>query len=491
MVPATLPSTLEVFSVLGKPRVVRGAETFHGAAEIVALGSRPTMWLESRCFLLKGVHGRNVLINTGPNLYPGERSSLVFQLGHRFGISPDQVDLVVLSDLTAPHAGGVGLFPNARYLASAESLAANYDSQTVQFLQTSGRLTLLETGARHADVLSPEIEILWSHGVTPGQIHPILPSAHGSLIVGGSLFPGYTLAPEFGYAHAADLDKMAAERRHFLSLALERGAWLAHSMDPVVEGVRPWGSGHNITMHKALDLHWPLPLWPIESGTFDTPHFAGSWALGQGDEKKEQQDTVRTHFCGGDEFYLLADGHRAWGAEVSHWAVTLFPEQWQAVRPVGQGKMVDAIRLAVKELDRQIIDHLERADGADGGTTFLGVVASEQGACLVHVGDSRAYQVSPRDGTIRQLTEDHRVDNYLTSSLGNSRPLKHVDIHPLDEIPSGDFLVLVSDGFEAIPEVCLRDLVLQTPAESAAVAMIQSMYGYSPDNVSVIVLREK
>ncbi len=190
--------------------------------------------------------------------------------------------------------------------------------------------------------------------------------------------------------------------------------------------------------------------------------------------------------------FVVADGmggHLA-GEVASQWAVqTLKRELAPLFRPqdpsvtrrldaealgsVGQGA---TIRLAETDLARMLGHAVERANqvllgyahkhpdeaGGMGSTLTLAVV--EDGRLTVaNVGDSRAYLW--RDGSLRQLTEDHSVPGALlkqgriTVEEAHEHPHRHilyrclglkpnleVDIYPAVELRPGDTLMLCSDG---------------------------------------------
>ena len=96
------------------------------------------------------------------------------------------------------------------------------------------------------------------------------------------------------------------------------------------------------------------------------------------------------------------------------------------------------------------------------GTTFVGVMWSEDEAVIAHVGDSRAYRI--RNGAIEQFTEDHSLlndykkiqkmtpeeeeafphKNIIVRALGMKEAVL-VDIQRTDPAP-GDIFLLCSDG---------------------------------------------
>lgn len=99
------------------------------------------------------------------------------------------------------------------------------------------------------------------------------------------------------------------------------------------------------------------------------------------------------------------------------------------------------------------------------GTTLVGAVVLNSGkAYLVNVGDSRAYLISHKNGTIRQITNDHSlVESYvragmITKEQARVHPQKNIITRALGAehtvnadsfevtLSRGDMLLLCSDG---------------------------------------------
>lgn len=95
--------------------------------------------------------GKNILFDTGNALeaaidpvkhwgevvnayYPlmEEKDYVVNQLKNILGIKPEYIDYVILSHLHLDHAGGVGEFPNATYIAHKKEIQWAFDSECAQ-----------------------------------------------------------------------------------------------------------------------------------------------------------------------------------------------------------------------------------------------------------------------------------------------------------------------------------------------------------------------
>jgi protein phosphatase len=137
----------------------------------------------------------------------------------------------------------------------------------------------------------------------------------------------------------------------------------------------------------------------------------------------------------------------------------------------GENDILDDLRHAVEAANRVIHEHGQANPELRGmGTTVTAVVIRDGDAFFAHVGDSRAYLL--RDGTIRQLTQDHslvaqlvehrhitpeqaKVDprrNVVTRSVGVGAEVD-VDTAQLEEpLLAGDTVLLCTDGLHGLIE---------------------------------------
>lgn len=149
----------------------------------------------------------------------------------------------------------------------------------------------------------------------------------------------------------------------------------------------------------------------------------------------------------------------------------------------------------------------DRPEVAGMGTTLTLVELGEDGVGrFAHVGDSRAYLL--RDGTLRQLTEDHTVvaEYVSTGKLSREEALTHPQRSMLtralgltqsllvdefeEPLGDGDRLLLCSDGVNAM----LDDLEIaeslgpDSPEESAWELVEAANAAGGNDNITVLVL---
>ncbi|MBR6106569.1 MAG: serine/threonine-protein phosphatase [Oscillospiraceae bacterium] len=143
------------------------------------------------------------------------------------------------------------------------------------------------------------------------------------------------------------------------------------------------------------------------------------------------------------------------------------------------------------------------------GTTLVGIFARNDVACIVNIGDSRAYLLSA-DGGIRQLTTDHTVvqllyeqgvisaeerathvrRNELIRAVGvSSRVLSDTQTIPLQQ---GDMLLLCSDGlYGMVPEQEIEKICRSSPPDQVPETCIaKANAAGGKDNISVILLTQ-
>jgi protein phosphatase len=200
--------------------------------------------------------------------------------------------------------------------------------------------------------------------------------------------------------------------------------------------------------------------------------------------------------------YAVADGmggHR--GGEV---ASKLALETVEALARSGKGGLAQQVR----EANRAVFDRSMTDRAVSGmGTTLTGAVIDDEGAHIVHVGDSRAYLL--RAGALRQLTEDHTLVNRMVKA-GEITP-EEAEVHPhrnvvtrvigtepdvrVDEedVPllEGDRLLLCSDGLTSMVTVeQIRAILESNPsAQDAATRLVRAANRAGGiDNITVIVV---
>lgn len=185
------------------------------------------------------------------------------------GLSPDDIDVVVLSHLHFDHAGGLLssfeqgaslLFSRAQFVVGAAAWAralhphardrASFIPTLNEQLSASGRLHVLD-GPR-SDLLGPAWTFSTTNGHTPGLLHAELATPEGPLAFASDLVPGvpWVHAPiTMGYDRFPET--LIDEKTVFLSDLSERGGRLFFTHDPEVAAARVVHTGTRFTIDSA------------------------------------------------------------------------------------------------------------------------------------------------------------------------------------------------------------------------------------------------
>jgi len=166
------------------------------------------------------------------------------------------------------------------------------------------------------------------------------------------------------------------------------------------------------------------------------------------------------------------------------------------------------LKAAFKLANRQIANAM--ADSADlrgMATTASAVLVGKTSACVGHVGDSRVYAL--RDGTLRQITEDHSwVEEQvragtMSASAARQHPWRNVvtralsggndpEIDTVELSPArGERFLLCSDGLSGVVphDTIARILSGSDGLEAMCEQLIAAANeGGGPDNITVLVL---
>ncbi len=144
------------------------------------------------------------------------------------------------------------------------------------------------------------------------------------------------------------------------------------------------------------------------------------------------------------------------------------------------------------------------------GTTIVGGVIRNSGSgYIINVGDSRAYRISRRSGTIQQITKDHSLveelvsfgaitpeqakthpqRNVITRALG-SEPTVEADYFEFS-LQSGDVLLLCSDGLSnTVSDLEMLDYAKEFPEPErlCRALMSKALNRGARDNVTVVAV---
>ncbi len=126
--------------------------------------------------------------------------------------------------------------------------------------------------------------------------------------------------------------------------------------------------------------------------------------------------------------------------------------------------------------------------------TFSSVIIKSTTAHILHVGDSRVYRL--RNGTLKQLTEDHRVwvssdKSYLSRALGMNQQMD-IDYHSVTA-EEGDIFLLATDGiYEFTDSKFIIDKINhhKTNLDQAAQDIVSEAHQQgSDDNLTVQIIK--
>ncbi len=217
--------------------------------------------LATNCTLVE-THNLRVLIDTGYGTKLSEKEHEIYATGSAggvveslkaIGLSPDDIDIVVLSHLHFDHAGGgtkrvedgtiVPTFANARYCiqrkeweAATSGLpewVASYPVENFACLAESGQLELIDGEAE----IAPGVRGIWTGGHSPGH-QLIAVESEGQLgVYLGDLCPTWNhLRQMWCMAYDAHVTQVRKKKPEILGWLADQDAWLLSDHDPV----RPW-----------------------------------------------------------------------------------------------------------------------------------------------------------------------------------------------------------------------------------------------------------
>ena len=153
--------------------------------------------------------------------------------------------------------------------------------------------------------------------------------------------------------------------------------------------------------------------------------------------------------------------------------------------------------------------HFDEAFDGMGTTVVGGVIKYNGNGYIINVGDSRAYHISRRGNSIRQITRDHSLVEELmeagaiTKEQARTHPKKNVITRALGtenkvdcdyfefSLQSGDVLLLCSDGLSNIVSDlemldCVREF--QEPEPLCRALMSKALNRGARDNVTVVAV---
>lgn len=181
---------------------------------------------------------------------------------------------------------------------------------------------------------------------------------------------------------------------------------------------------------------------------------------------------------------------------------------------------IDSAYGSPEDATKALVDVIWEANGVLGqtakahpelagmGTTFSGLIFTDQKVTVGHIGDSRIYLA--RDGEVSQVTSDHTFVQRLVDTgritpaealvhprrsvlmrvLGAVDEFPDVDTYTMDAI-AGDRWLICSDGLSGVvpPEIMERILLSKMSSQEATELLVGEALEFgAPDNVTVIVV---
>jgi glyoxylase-like metal-dependent hydrolase (beta-lactamase superfamily II) len=215
--------------------------------------------MATNCLLIRG-RGRTILVDNGN----GDKGPDAFMARFKFegrgildaslareGVTPGDIDLVILTHLHFDHAGGttrlnaagepVPSFPNARHILQARDLEnartasirerASYLPKNWEPLAGAGLLDLVE-GAQE---LLPGLSVRPVPGHTPGLQAVVVEGGGRKLIYLADLIPtSHHIQPAWAMGYDIDIVTCVNERQKLLDEVTDTGAVLVFEHDPTV-----------------------------------------------------------------------------------------------------------------------------------------------------------------------------------------------------------------------------------------------------------------
>lgn len=196
------------------------------------------------------------------------------------GVTPDQIDFVILSHLHFDHAGGLLptfaemqdgrrelVFPKAKFIVGRQAWEralhphsrdkASFIPELTELLKASGRLILIPSDPLPA-ALQPYVEFLETEGHTPGQMHTLFRGPKQKVFFCGDLIPGRAwvhLPITMGYDRYPE--KLIDEKAAVYKRATSEDWLLFFTHDPVVAAAKvraaEGGKFEPVQVQEALD----------------------------------------------------------------------------------------------------------------------------------------------------------------------------------------------------------------------------------------------
>jgi len=231
----------------------------------------------------------------------------------------------------------------------------------------------------------------------------------------------------------------------------------------------------------------------------------------RGKKRKKNEDFILDRAIGKEErLFIISDGmggHRS-GHIASKLASTTFADQYQQQR-TDHIPVPEALQSALNKANVRVFNQSsENRLNSGMGTTLSVLVVKRNEGSIIHVGDSRIYQI--RDSRITRMTQDHTLvaklleEGHISPQEAQKHPRKNIlyqsvgidqKIKPHRRtrfpIQSGDIYVLCSDGLSnMVDEETIRSVAdTHYPKEAVLKLIRKANKNGGNDNISVQVIK--
>ena len=233
--------------------------------------------LDLNLLLIKS-EGENILIDAGMGDVLSEKQKKIYgiekpsELGKKLSelnLTPEDIDLVILTHLHADHAGGVVKmdesgkkacrFPNARHIVQIkewndamspdERTSATYFTENLKLLEESNLLELIEG----EDEVAKGIKVTPTGGHTPGHQAVLIEDGEDKILCAGDIIPSASHL-KIPYVASVDLfpQQTMAQKRKFLDMCTDDGWLLAFDHDTNIKLGKLEKTGNEIKVNKVI-----------------------------------------------------------------------------------------------------------------------------------------------------------------------------------------------------------------------------------------------
>jgi len=272
----------EIFSIVENSFKIDGGAMFGVVPKIIWERLAPPdeknrVKLDLNLLVIK-TKNENILIDAGmgdalsekqKKIYDIEKPSDMERKLSELDLTPEDIDLVILTHLHADHAGGVVKidesgkkvcrFPNARHIVQIkewndamspdERTSATYFTENLKLLEESNLLELIEG----KDEVAKGIKVTPTGGHTPGHQAILIEDGENKILCPGDIIPS-TSHLKIPYVASVDLfpQQIMAQKRKFLDMCINDGWLLAFDHDTNIKLGKLEKVGNEIKVNKVI-----------------------------------------------------------------------------------------------------------------------------------------------------------------------------------------------------------------------------------------------